>query len=541
MNTEFLKDMYDVVKDGGYPDDFNSFVERIQSDIEFQNDLFSTVKEGGYPDGINDFKTLIGVKSNESSSEQFTDGIQREPKIFKDDNSLFRSEDGLPKVKEVYATELKPGSKAALGIAAYTRQLATPEQMEKEIESARIEAGYESQPLVARGAERLLLPMLSEGWSRGEASGPLRTAGDIAIAGTSLIPGVAPARAAGTTANVGRGAFSTFKTLPTLTKGGSELAKRYAPTIGTEAAKGIVVEGIASGIDEREFSPLNVGLSTGLGTVAQGVAAGARGKLASEIEKGLSEVTGAETKISKELFDRMSKASTSTRSTLGEGTTGPELASLIDDELGKLKSTLKLDNEKFVIDIDAADLLEKRVKDRISDQVKRGLTAFSDGKQMKEDTRGAIGYALMGGLDESLGKSAMQTPAYTEEFIKNIPKMKSQKYSEILPLISEEFKPAVLSSKQVPEALRNRYQELESIKNLPALLSPGENVTVRGINIPGTSNLPLKAAKVVKQAQYRLPALLGQEQQAQMIGQGGSMPIKIVPVIKRWNSVEEME
>lgn len=62
MNKEFLKDMYDVVSSKGYPDDFSTFVSKIQTDPSFQQDLYTTVKDQGYPDTFRDFSTLIGAK-----------------------------------------------------------------------------------------------------------------------------------------------------------------------------------------------------------------------------------------------------------------------------------------------------------------------------------------------------------------------------------------------------------------------------------------------------------------------------------------------
>lgn len=69
MNEEFLKDMYSVVKEGGYPDDLATFTNRIQTDTDFQKDLYATVKEGGYPDGMSDFLGLIGAKAPKSTDE----------------------------------------------------------------------------------------------------------------------------------------------------------------------------------------------------------------------------------------------------------------------------------------------------------------------------------------------------------------------------------------------------------------------------------------------------------------------------------------
>ena len=241
MNKEFIKDMFLVVKDGGYPDDLATFTSRIQSDLSFQDDLFSTVKEEGYPDGKSDFLALIGAKNKDTTPLQEIEGMRSDAEDRTPDAPPFLQK--TPRTSDIIAESPIDGK---MGPIAKKRFIEGENELLKNTLAAIPEraSSYEGTESLRSGigntALGLIAPAVAEAYANDRVPGVSEGLLDLGLLGASVY------------ASPARGASALSKVAP-------RVSKFIAP--GTGAVRNALLEGATagaiSGIGEAAQSSMN--------------------------------------------------------------------------------------------------------------------------------------------------------------------------------------------------------------------------------------------------------------------------------------------
>lgn len=291
MNKEFLKDMYDVVSSKGYPDDFSTFVSKIQTDPSFQQDLYTTVKDQGYPDTFRDFSTLIGAKPiYQRTSLQEIESMRSDvhPPLLEEERTpdappfLTRT----PRTSEIIAESRPEGKEGP--IARQRRIDDANAAMMAEIEGKKNKASsYGGTGILRNPAGNFALSLVAPAVAEAYKNDRMPDLGDAAIdVGLTLATLYAtPARAATTLnalAKLSGGAIERNAPkliAPLYTKlGGTGVVGKTVQAVDNVKRDVILSAGIASGSElaqsyknEREYDPY----TTALSGVAGGVLGGA--------------------------------------------------------------------------------------------------------------------------------------------------------------------------------------------------------------------------------------------------------------------------
>lgn len=376
---------------------------------------------------------------------------------------------------------------------------------------------FEQIPSGLRLGGLLALPSIYNKWEQGEEPGVTDIAIDAALAGSMLVPGGQTMRAlpvAGKLAtSLERGMLATK----------TPVLKYVLPKIATVPAKlageGLLAtgaEGLTSIAQERDFNPVNALIGTGLGTAAAGILPAERTRI--KALEAMKSVPGSE-------LDKRFGANVFGGSVFEKIKPGEKVSNIAENEIEKVLKGI-IGNKKIDFsDPKIVEALKKRVKNIIInnggkydpslDAVESVVNTFVDQRTKYGSRTMARLPALKDGADDKVISAIRRSgPVAVADVLKPD---ESRYLTELGRLKSFET--------AAPEAAL-----IEKLPIIPAIFGVGGKTIASGAR-GGRTYLP--TIKVLGKDD--------EQQQAQMLGQGGSMPIKIVPVTKQWRSVAEME